>query len=180
MRVARLILVGFIAIFVQIPAAAAEEPSLARMPHVRAPHRNITVLIEQGYERSATFRRLVDDLERSNVIVHLQRAPRPIAGAGSLQFVVTAGGQRYLRVYLNMRLPSPPLIGIIAHELMHALEIASAPEVVDEATMVALYRRIGRRNRHGYDTDTACDIGERVVTEVITSQTTKTRMADGS
>ena len=46
---------------------------------------------------------------------------------------------------VNLDLESAQLIAVIAHELRHAVEIAEAVDVVDRASLEALYGRIGTR-----------------------------------
>jgi hypothetical protein len=59
-------------------------------------------------------------------------------------------------------------IALIGHELRHAIEIAEAPDVFDQATMISLYERIGQRGSglHRYDTLAAQNSGRRVKLEL--------------
>jgi hypothetical protein len=61
------------------------------------------------------------------------------------------------------------MIAVIAHELQHAVEVAGDPGVVDDAGLVALYRRIGHNSAggHSYDTDAARTAGHTVRDELI-------------
>ena len=56
---------------VLLPALAAPQP--ARWSHIRSTNSRIRAAIEEGYARSKTFRSLVDQLEGSNVILHIER-----------------------------------------------------------------------------------------------------------
>jgi len=130
-------------------------------------------LIQQGLARSGTLQDLAARLERAGVIVFLtynRDLPRSIAGRTS--FVASSNGWRYLSTELTERLSRVDLLSLLAHELQHAVEIADAPEVVDEATMSALYRRIGSdqgQSAEGlewFETQAAIDTGRRVFTEL--------------
>ena len=77
--------------------------------------------------------------------------------AGDTQFVAAAGAQRYVRIYLDARLPDDQAVAILGHELQHASEIAEHSWVVDQETLGMLYARIGYESQralrsHGVDT----------------------------
>ncbi len=148
---------------------AAGDPPIENIKPVRSTTRWGEGLLAEGCKKSTSFRRLVQTLHRTAVIVYvepvremggLMRASTSIAGVG--------GPFRYLRVSLGMAATRKKLIALIAHELQHATEIAAAPEVVDDATMAEYYRRIGDRNLDGYDTAAARDMGDVVWSELWT------------
>ena len=65
-------------------------------------------------------------------------------------------------------------MSLLAHELQHAVEIADAPEVVDEASLKELYRRLGADSGPGafngsvwFETQGAIDTGRRVYSELV-------------
>lgn len=95
---------------------------------------------------------------------------RPV-GAGATRFVTRAGGQRYLRITLDVLVWGDAAIALLAHELQHAWEIAQAPWVIDQATLGQLYRRIGHAGCVGttclrYDTAAARDASRTVSLEL--------------
>ena len=101
-------------------------------------------LVDTGYRQSHTFRSIVDGLVGSFVIVHLvPAASLPSDFAGGLQFVTTANGYRYLRIFVRTDLDPAVLIAVLGHELQHAFEIGQAPHVVDLATLRDFYRLTG-------------------------------------
>ena len=59
---------------------------------------------------------------------------------------------------------------MLGHELRHALELADAPWVMDDAAVVSLYREIGyascARPTPCYDTQEAVAAGRRVLAEL--------------
>jgi hypothetical protein len=101
-------------------------------------------LILEGDRRSATFRELVDEIQRSNVVVV---AGFGLCAGGQFRSCVShvAGDQRqrHIRIVVNTRTTNDHLIATIAHELQHAVEIVREPGATDVETVVALYRRIG-------------------------------------
>ena len=67
--------------------------------------------------------------------------------------------------------PFDALVGLLGHELQHAVEIADAPEAIDEQTLIGLYQRIGiggaiRNGIRSFDTAAALVAGQRVSREI--------------
>lgn len=124
-----------------LDGSSSEWPSNS---HVRSAERHIRALLLDGVARSSTFRALVSDLNMSDVIVHIESNPRIRAGFnGYLAHHVTlAGAYRFLLVVVTTELPRDRLIGVIAHELQHAVEIAEAAGVRSDADMRALFKRL--------------------------------------
>ena len=98
-------------------------------------------LVQAGAARSPTFRRLVERLERSDLIVYVE--PSRKVDGGYLRFATVAGHSRWVQVIVNPDRPINQILAMIGHELQHAVEVSEAASVVDEATMAGLYRRIG-------------------------------------
>ena len=62
------------------------------------------------------------------------------------------------------------LLALIAHELQHALEVLEHKEVVNIATMEAMFRRIGvplTGGLTGYETSAARATGDDVLAELL-------------
>ena len=142
------------------------------MPRVRILDRGFAIMISLGLGSSPTLRELVGELEASDVIVHLVKAPQDEeATAAALQFVTVTGGFRYLRVRIAEGLDPVTSLGLIGHELQHAREIARHSWIVDERTMEEFYRASGfavrpRRAQSSYDTMAARRIERQVVREL--------------
>jgi hypothetical protein len=103
-------------------------------------------LIETAAERSAIVQGLLDDLERTDLVVYIADAmPGAFVGPKSAMTLVSGvTATRYVMIRIDsMRLPLKARIAALGHELYHALEVAAAPEVKDSAGLAALYRRIG-------------------------------------
>lgn len=138
--------------------------------HVRAVDKRVSNAIEDGLRRSDTFAHLVLALDRSDVIVYVETAPGlPSSLSGRMLIVAGSTGQRYLRIQIAAGPRGNELIALVGHELQHALEVAQAPEVRDERSLIALYQAIGHAGQgpHRYDTMAAQHAGRQVRTELI-------------
>lgn len=89
-------------------------------------------------------------------------------GAGKSALVSGKEDVRYVRIQLGSRRGGDDGAALLGHELFHALEIASAPDVRDDETLEALYRRVGfaRARPHQFDTDAAQQIERRIRNEL--------------
>jgi len=147
--------------------AQAQADSVQR---VRTDSRYLRLVIASGIERSPTFRRIVDRLERSDLIVEVQ-CGHFIGSqlAGRTVFLSAQPGVRYVLVEIACWATSAPSLHMLGHELRHALEIADATWVVDGPTLAQLYQGIGfpTCGRLGpeigeFETADALDAGVRV------------------
>jgi hypothetical protein len=137
--------------------------------HVRGTTPGTNALIARGAKRSSTFRKLIEDLNASDVVVYLELVNDLPAGLdGRLSFMTAAGGVRYVRAQVISDLGFQELIAVAGHELQHAIEVATHPEVRDGATLAALYERIGTPGvvKNRYDTNAAQSTGKRVRAEL--------------
>jgi hypothetical protein len=171
---------------------AAVSDSSRSATHIRTLNRFVTEALQEGLAKSPALRALAAELEASNVILYLEEGPCPESAACTMIASTQDGPMRLLRVNFVLRTSQGAsvflchrdrLIAQIGHELQHAVEIARNPEVVDKATLAALYARIGYENRaHGYESDEAIRRGELVFAEVHAAEATgraanDTRMA---
>jgi hypothetical protein len=156
-----------------VPAAATAEPSVrATVQHLRTTDRRLIHLLDAGTRLSETFRRLVERIHRSDVVVYLECGRGSVASGGRLAFVSSAGGLRYVHVRVARLTSVHQEIALIGHELRHAVEIADAPEVIDEASLARAYRRIGFLNPRlvsdsTFDSDAAIEAGYQVLRELL-------------
>ena len=154
------------------PSALAQDRSRLVDP-VRPVTPQLVQLVKTGYRQSHTFRKIVDDLAGSFIIVHLvPAASLPSGLAGGLRFVTTANGYRYLRIFVLPDLDPAVLIAVLGHELQHASEIGHAPDVVDPGTLRDFYRLTGpptctKSPHECYDTPLARKTGHSVYVEVL-------------
>lgn len=135
---------------------------------VRAVDSRTSAALADGARRSPTFAGLIAVINRSDVIVYIESSPMPAAISGRMMLASTGTGARYVRIQVSDRLLPEDLISTIGHELQHAVEVAEHPEVRSDATLIALYRRIGagRSTLFKYDTDAAVQIGAQVRKEL--------------
>jgi hypothetical protein len=162
----------FVAVLWMCSASPVDDPRL--FTRVRSTERYTIALIREGYDRSGTFRHLVDTLQRSDVIVVIQ--PLPCAGGRIRSCLVSVNGSvgaRQIGIKIDpQHTIGDWLIATIAHELQHAIEIADHPEVNDARSAIALYRQIGvGRCREGLseecETEHALDVEKKVRDELM-------------
>lgn len=139
---------------------------------IRPQDQRLTDLLQAGISRSATFRALVDRIEASNVIVYVSLSPLMKSSlAGKLTWMTRAGAFRYLRASINAELTADQIISTLAHELQHAVEVIEDERVVDQRSLVELYKRIGRPSSSavpsGWETLAAQQAGQRVRRELV-------------
>lgn len=131
-------------------------------------------LVQEAVARSRTFRQLVATLQTSDVIVYVAESDMLRGDVqGALRFMGSgAGDERYLRIDVRREdlastLSLKRAIATLAHELMHAIEVASASHVVDHATFVDFYKTTADELRDDvFDTRAAIEMGERVYFEM--------------
>lgn len=153
------------------PLTDAQVSAMVSAPtrHVRAVGGAMSSVLTEGIRRSETFAQLVLALDQSDVIVYIESGRKmPAAIAGRLFLVAGPEGHRYLRIQVTGHPQSKEIIALVGHELRHALEVAEFPAVRDEASLIALYERIGHRSSgaHQYDTIAAQDTGRQVRAEL--------------
>jgi hypothetical protein len=146
------------------------------LPVVRVLHRQLEQTLEETLANSATFRAIVDELERSDLIIHVTGmgldARRHLSG--TMTFVRAADGRRFVRITINERLLGDQRAAAIGHELQHALEVARASSVTDQLSLAALYQRFGHEtdgdpNGTCYETDEAKQVGALILAEIRTA-----------
>jgi hypothetical protein len=125
-------------------------------------------LIESALARSETVRNLVEQLERSDVIVTVQVCHVTAPALGDTRVVAAAEGTRFLRVRVTVREDLTDQLVVLGHELRHAVEIADAPEVRNAEGQRALGERIGWSSAAagGYETEAAITAGDAVRREL--------------
>jgi hypothetical protein len=141
-------------------------------PRLRPQDARSTQVLKEGAARSATFRALVNRIEASNVIVYI--AVNPIMKStlsGALTWMTRAGEYRYVRASMSNELTFDQMIASVAHELQHAVEVIEDESVVDERSLVAMYKRIGKPSRaagpSGWETAAAQRTGTQVRRELV-------------
>ncbi len=164
-------LLAALALVTSTLAAEPAAPSASRLTaRVRPNDSRSATLLLRGIERSTTLRLIVDQLETRDVIVYIEMHPGlKHQIAGHLTWLTSAGSARYVRISLNPTLGAETLLSVLGHELQHALEVALAPQIVDETSLEAYYRRHGiqmKLHSSGWDTFAAREAGDLVRREV--------------
>ena len=93
--------------------------------------------------RSATFRAIVETIEHSDLIVYVET--RAIRLPGQLQLVAATPGCRHIRISVRAPGLDTEQVAWLGHELWHAVELAGAPEVRDQTSLLRFYQHMGRR-----------------------------------
>jgi hypothetical protein len=145
-----------------------------REARLRPQDTRLTQLLRDGAARSTTFKALVDRIEASNVIVYVALNPlmKPSL-SGMLTWMTRAGDFRYVRASISKDLNENQMIATLAHELQHAVEVIDDETVIDEKSLVALYRRIGQQNSSAspsrWETTAAQQAGFQVRRELVST-----------
>ena len=134
----------------------------------------ITMLLHDAFERSATFRQLVETINRTNglVYVELGRCGRrsPAFRACMLMSVTVAGPNRILRIRVDTRRDPPSSMGSIGHELQHAIEALSEPGGTTNALLHLFFERLAgspsARGQLEFETAEAVKAGDAVTKEI--------------
>ena len=130
-----------LAVVVAARPAYPQEAGEVSGRHVRAGDQTAASILRLGVTASPTFRLLLDTLEHSDLIVYVET--RPMRLPAQLQLAAVASGSRYLRVSVRLPGRDADLVAWLGHELQHAVELAGAPEVVDQGSLTRFYERIG-------------------------------------
>ncbi len=124
--------------------------------------------IQAGYALSATFRRFVDEIEESDLVVYVNADPyRAHSTEAFLQFMSKSAGLRYVTAWVDPRHDDDELVALVGHELEHAVELARACEVGTPEEFLAFYRSHGHvSGSRQYETATAQDATARIEREL--------------
>src|SRR5207247_4623616 len=152
--------------------ARAEIPPDAASPHLRPETAEGRALVAELFERSPTARALLDELNRSDLIVYVRfRMFRSSRLGGRVGLLAAAGPTRFLIVELACGRVRATQLATLAHELQHVVEIAREPSIVDAASLAVHYAKIGEivqdlPDHVGFETDAARLVGIRVLREL--------------
>ena len=138
MRARHLVLLAPALIAMASAAAADQEMPL----RTRGADERARQLLSAALSASPTIGRLVTALDHSDVIVFVELCMVLPPSLGDTRIVSAGGSVRYLRVRVTTAAARPRQLSVLGHELQHAVEIASAPEVRDTGTLERLFERI--------------------------------------
>jgi hypothetical protein len=164
----------FVAWLTLLPSSTAAahspmaSPEAHRQFHLRLLDHRLNRLVDAAIDRSQTLASLVERLEETDIIVHVDRVmtlPRGLRA--HIAFAGASGPARYLRIEISRTLNDKDTVATLAHELQHAVEIGDAQEVRSDAGVCALYHRIGdERAWQRYESNEADAIGRQVHVEL--------------
>jgi hypothetical protein len=98
---------------------------------------------EQAFSGSPLVRDLVRQLENSNLVVHIVSSrSMPYGIAGTMRFVASRGGYRYVRITLAVDNRPDSRAAVLGHELQHACELA-ASDAHDDDGVRRLFQATG-------------------------------------
>jgi len=165
-----------IAVLVWPSRAAATESSggapgqpllMAPDARVRGDSPRIVSAINYAAEESQTFRRLVDQIGRTDGIVYVMegQCKRGLRACLLLDMSVM-GPNRVLWIRVDPRKVDRDLMGSIGHELQHALEVLSHGSIRSGSAMTLLYNKEGSKEGGYFETDAAIKVGHAVRAEL--------------
>jgi hypothetical protein len=136
-------------------------------PRLRPEGGAIRALINRGMKRSATFRDLNTRLDNTNVIVYVRSARCSSGVPACLHWVSANTDARRLLIKIDTFGRSPEeLTALLAHELQHANEVASDPEITDLTSFQNSFALRGWKDVAGFETEEAGKVSKRVAAEL--------------
>ena len=167
---------------VQIAASNSEVPASCHFDEgekhgrnrLKLMDRTASELAREGCRGSATFRGLVRRIEELRGFVYVRsRVTLPATTEGVLQYriQVTPDGSRCLWIFVKRDRLSIYRVGVLGHELQHAIEVLENPSVQSADDIERLFRR-QRPASDGqiFETDAALAAGDRVVSDLTKRQ----------
>ena len=137
--------------------------------HVRYADAVIAAAIARGLD-APLFAELLASIERSDVIVYLERGTCRGRGTGMTEFLTAAGDVRYARITLNIGRLGDAEVALVGHELQHVVELAKAASVRDIRAYRELYESIGYptagRASASFETDAAQKTAWRILEQL--------------
>jgi len=138
------------------------------MPRVRSSNALIRGLISDAVDASPTFRTVVDVIGATDGIVYVEEGLCRHGVHACLSLDVTpAAGYRFLRVIIELRDIASrrgrlEMIGTIAHELWHAVEVLAERGLRTTAAIYQFYARETPTSNRSFETQAAISIGAKV------------------
>ncbi|PWT74333.1 MAG: hypothetical protein C5B46_04245 [Proteobacteria bacterium] len=166
MVVVFLIAAGRVSTYGQAPGSAGD-PAAPNHPRVRAADPALSTLLRQATDQSATFRRLVAEIQTSDGIVHVMRGRcGHSVRACLLLWMGAAGPNRMLRIVVESDKTDIETMASLGHELRHVLEVLAEPNVRTGPGMFQLYKRNGAVQGVTFETEAAIEAGDAVYLEL--------------
>jgi hypothetical protein len=152
---------------VEARAGTGDQAGVARRwPNVMIVHSPLREVIENMWDRSATFRQTCHELAEARAVVHFKWD----AGAGQSRAKTDMQRRDGVVVAIVSVPTGPDIVELVAHELQHVIENARGLDYKAEADRrgSGVWRTEGRLER--YETQAAIDAGRQVAKEVRDTQ----------
>jgi len=119
--------------------------------HVRSSNDALRENISAGYQRSTTFRSLVDAIEAASVVVYVEPAAKLANGREGALLHLVAGSRDLpvLRVLVQPNLGDVRTIAVVAHELQHVIEAVQVG-ALDSSTMTRGFAALDPEHADGF------------------------------
>ena len=155
----------------EIPASCYFDETYGRgRSRLKLLDRTASELAREGCQGSATFRGLVRRIEELRGFVYVTSTVKlPPTSRGILQHRIqlTPDGSRCLWIVVKRDRLAIDLVGVLGHELQHAIEVLEHPDVRSSDDIERLFRRQRPANDGQIlETDAALAAGDRVVSEL--------------
>lgn len=175
----RALLAAIIAVGVSGHVAASAPAPINPNARVRPMQPLVEKLIATGMGRSESFRRLVREIEASDVIVYIEARRDLRAGVGaSMRFLTTSASDRFLKIHLDAHHNPNVLVALLGHELQHVVEVAQNRTIRSADDLRAFYRQTGvRTGPDSFDSEAARQMGYLVREELLGRPMSDIRMA---
>jgi len=159
----------FAMVFGLLAALSPRSAAAAQFKHVRSDDATIRSFLMDGYERSATLRTLVNEIESRPGIVYIEPIVKLSQGMNGalLHFVTGSTDLPILRVVIKTNMSRDYAIGIAAHELQHVAEALRSGRVTSADAMARFFRSLVCESpTRKYETEAARAIAEQVLADL--------------
>jgi hypothetical protein len=149
------------------PGIVAEASSTTS--RVRSTDNALAGLIDQATRRSETFRRLLATIQASNGIVYVEPGECGHGVRACLKmWMHVSGPNRFVRIVITRSKTDRDVevMGLIGHELQHAIEVLSEPAVTNGVTMFNFLSRMAPTGHTRFETTAAVHAGDAVRNEL--------------
>src|SRR5262245_16464609 len=148
-------------------AADASVSTVPPMSHVRSTDPKVAAVVHNAFDRSATFRKLVAIIDASDSYVYVQAGKCSHSVRACFVSVSASDTNRFMRVLVDDSATDAELMGLIAHELRHTIEVIAERAIRSSEAKYLLYERPAMHDPGGtHETRAAIAAGEIVRSEV--------------
>jgi hypothetical protein len=148
-------------------AADGQVSTAPPMSHIRTTDAKVAAVIQDAFDRSPTFRKLVAKIDASDSYVYVLDGKCSHSVRACFVNVTASSTNRFMRVLVDGSRADPELMGLIAHELRHTIEVIAEPGIRSSEAKYLFYERTAMHTSGGtHETLAAIKAGETVRSEV--------------